>query len=259
MELHCDVHPGNGPPLLLLHGLLSSGAQFEPNLEALSQVAKPVVVEMWGHGRSPVPEDPALFHPDAYVEAFERIRERLGVEAWMICGLSLGAALTLRYALDHPDRVTAQIFTNSTSALADAEWANRVRQIAAAQAQAIVKGGRQALEQMPIHPRHAKRLPEETKAALVRDAERLSPTAMARTMEFTVPESPLRDRVHGNTTPTLLVCGTREKRFHEYRAYAEREMPNLEIVEIPVGHAVNIEAAPAFNAAVTDFIARQAT
>ena len=44
-----------------------------------------------------------------------------------VCGQSLGATLTLRYALDHPERVLAQVFTNSTSALADSDWVAGVR------------------------------------------------------------------------------------------------------------------------------------
>jgi hypothetical protein len=34
-------------------------------------------------------------------------------------------------------------------------------------------------------------------------------------------------------------------------------MPELEIADLDAGHAVNIEASDAFNAAVTAFVARQ--
>lgn len=257
MELHSDIHPGTGPHLLLVHGFLSSRAQFEPNLAALAEVSRPVVVELWGHGRSPLPEDPAMFHPDAYVEAFERLRKRLGVEQWMVCGQSLGAGLTLRYALDHPEHTLAHIFTNSTSALADAEWAENVRQGSAMQAEYIMKGGREAIEQMPIHPKKATRMPENVKALLLEDVARIEPAAVARTMQYTVPEVPMRDRIGANRVPTLLVCGTREKRFEPYRAFAEQAMPEIEIVCVEAGHAVNIESAEAFNAAAVAFVRRQ--
>lgn len=256
MEPHFDVHPGTGPYLLLVHGFLSSRAQFAPNLAGLSRVARPVVIELWGHGRSPVPNDPALFHPDAYVDAFERLRERLDAERWVICGQSLGAALTLRYALAHPNRVAAHIFTNTTSALADAAWSDNVRRNASAHGGAIAKGGRAGLEQMPIHPKHATRLPEEAQAALLRDTALLDPAGVAKTMEFTVPESPVRDRVHTNEVPSLLVCGTREKRFKDYRAFAEETMPMLDVVCVDAGHAVNIEAAGAFTESAVRFIER---
>ena len=34
-RLHVDVHDGNGPYLLLVHGMLSSRVQWMPNLDAL--------------------------------------------------------------------------------------------------------------------------------------------------------------------------------------------------------------------------------
>lgn len=222
-------------------------------------MVRPVTVELWGHGRSPVPEDTALFHPDAYVAEFERLREGLGAERWMICGQSLGAALTMRYALDFPERVSAQVFTNSTSAFADAAWAERIRRGAAEQGEAIVQGGLEGIERMPIHPRHATRLPEEFRAALIKDGKALNPLGVARTVEFTVPETPVRERTESNRVPTLLVCGTREKRFAPYRAFAEKKMPRLEVVETGAGHAVNIEAAEAFNAAVVSFLERHSS
>ena len=257
MGLHFDVIPGTGPYLLLVHGFLSSRAQFESNLADLSRVARPVVIELWGHGRSPVPKDDALFHPDEYVHAFERIREGLGAERWMICGQSLGAALTLRYALAHPNRVIGHIFTNTTSAFADAAWLEGARRNVSARADAIAQGGRAGLEQMPIHPKHATRLPRDAQAALLRDTALLDPVGVAKTMEFTVPESPLRDRAHTNSVPSLLVCGAREKRFEVYRAFAEETMPLLDVVCVDAGHAVNIEAASAFTESASRFIGQQ--
>ena len=108
-----------------------------PNLEALSTVATPVVAELWGHGRSPAPEEPAAYHAASYVAEFERIRADVGAERWFVCGLSLGAALTIRYALDHPDRVLGEVFTNSTSALADRAWIDQVEAAIAADADRI--------------------------------------------------------------------------------------------------------------------------
>ena len=256
IELHCDVHEGDGPFLLLVHGILSSRAQWEPNLLALSRVTRPVVVELWGHGRSPAPADPGAYHPNAYVAAFETLRKRLGASRWLVCGQSLGATLTLRYALDHPERLLAQVFTNSTSALADAEWVAGIRAGGAEQADAIERGGRAMLEKVPLHPLRARRLPPEVQEALVSDAKLLDPRGLADTIRYTVPESTLRERVTENRVPTLLVCGERDRRFEAQRRFAERHLPHLEVVAVDAGHAVNIEAADAFDAAVIDFLER---
>jgi pimeloyl-ACP methyl ester carboxylesterase len=99
MELYYEVHPGTGPYLLLVHGFLSSRAQWRPNLATLARVSRPVVVELWGRSHSPSPDDPALYAPDMYMQLFDQLRQRLGAEHWLLCGQSFGAALTLRYAL----------------------------------------------------------------------------------------------------------------------------------------------------------------
>jgi 2-succinyl-6-hydroxy-2,4-cyclohexadiene-1-carboxylate synthase len=257
-RLHSEAHEGRGPFLLLVHGVLSGRSQWQPNLLALSETARPVVVELWGHGRSPSPEDPELYTPGAYVRAFEAVREELGADRWCVCGQSLGAALTLRYALDHPERVIAQVFTNSLSALADEEWAARTRAAAPALADAIAEGGREAIERMPIHPAHARRIPPAAHRALLEDAARLDPQGVARTFRHTIPDSSVRARVAANRVPSLLVCGERETRFKPHREFAERAMSHLEVVALDGGHAVNLEAAAAFDQAVCAFLGRLA-
>lgn len=251
-----EVHPGAGPLLLLVHGMLSSRAQWAPNLAALRSVARPVVVELFGHARSPAPTSPEPYHPDAYLGAFERIRAQLGAERWLVCGQSLGAALTLRYALRFPERVIAQVFTNSNSALSDPAWEERIRRGVDRIDEEVAREGRAALERMPVHPRHSRRLPAPLREALVADAELHSPEGIARTMRFTVPPSSVRDRIEQLRVPTLLALGTREGRFAEDAKFAREKIAGLEVLELDAGHAVNLERAAEFDRGVVDFFAR---
>jgi len=254
MRLHYEQHDGDGPHLLLVHGFLMSRAQWRNNLAALSGVCRPVVVELWGHGRSPAPEDTAPYHPDSYVEAFDAIRADLGIERWWLCGYSLGAGLTIRYALTHPHRVYGHAFTNSTSAFAEPEQTDTWQRGAAAAAQSIVAGGIAAIERMPVHPRHAKRLAPDLYAALMEDAAGLSPQGIANTLRYTNPNATVRGRVHANACPALLVCGSAETRFAKHREFARTTMPKLSIVDLAVGHGVNMEDAAGFNRAIGEFI-----
>ena len=257
-DLHCDVHEGSGPWLLLVHGMLSSRAQWQPNLDALSRVCRPVVIELLGHGRSPSPSDPACYAPASYVAAFEKIRRSLGAERWLICGQSLGAALTLRYALERPEKVIAQVFTNSNSAVADARWGEMVRRGLGTMAVRLQREGRAALEESPVHPRHSRHLPPEVRDALVADCELHDPRGVGLTGVETVPPSSVREQLKQNSVPALMVLGTREKRFQRHADYIRAHMPALEVVTAEVGHAVNIEAAPLFNEAVSEFVLRHA-
>jgi 2-succinyl-6-hydroxy-2,4-cyclohexadiene-1-carboxylate synthase len=256
MQLYYEVHAGTGPYMLLVHGFLSSRAQWRPNLAALARVVRPVVVELWGHGRSPAPADPALYYPEAYIAALDQIRVQLDIERWLLCGQSFGAALTLRYALTYPDRVMAQVFTNSSAALGDAEWVQARRASALQQAEEIERDGGAALTRLRVHPIHAKRLPPAVHTEMLADAQLHTPDGIANTLRYATPNVPVRERVKDLRVPTLLVCGERERRFLPLRTFAEREIPGLQVVVANAGHAVNIEAAEVFNAAVVDFLAR---
>ena len=256
MQLYYDIHDGTGPYVLMVHGFLSSRAQWRPNLAALACVTRPVVLELWGHARSPAPEELALYHPEAYIAAFDQLRIQLGVERWFLCGQSFGAALTLRYALSYPDRVIAQVFTNSSAALADTEWITARRTSGLQQAEEIERDGRAALERIRVHPIHARRLPPNVYAELLADAQLHTPRGIAHTLRYTTPNVPVRERVKDLRVPTLLVCGERETRFMPNRTFAERAIPGLQAVGANAGHAVNIQAAEVFNTAVVDFLSQ---
>ena len=253
---HVEVHDGNGPPALMVHGILSSRAQWLLNLDALRTVCTPVVMELWGHGRSPLPDNPEPYAPGGYVETFESIRDDIGADRWFVIGQSLGAALTLRYALDHPERVIAHVFTNSNSALADARWRDRMTKGAPEMARRIEAGGSAAVAAMPVNPRHAKRLPEPVRTALIEDADAIESRAIGRAIEHTVPDSSVRDQIVRNQVASLLIAGKRERDFIEPRDFAAATMPKLDVVDLDAGHAVNIGAPDEFNAAVVEFFSR---
>ncbi|HJM50340.1 MAG TPA: alpha/beta hydrolase [Alphaproteobacteria bacterium] len=252
-RLYHEVHGSTGPYLLLVHGMLSSRSQWRLNLAALAEFCRPVVVELWGHGRSPAPEADESYHPDGYVAAFEALRRDLGVERWWICGQSFGAALTLRYALDHPDRIAGQIFTNSSSALADADTVAQ-RMASIEEWIPAMASDDWSLQRLPIHPVHAKRLPPAVQQEMLADCELHDTASVVRTFRFTQPHLSVRQRIVDNQVPVLLVCGEREERFAPFRAHAEAFLPHLQVAPAEAGHAVNIEAAEHFNQAVADFM-----
>ena len=253
-ELAFTVHPGNGPYLALVHGFLSSSAQWMHNLEALSSVCHPVTIDLWGHGRSPAPEDPSCYHPVAYVRALEAIRAELGAGQWFVCGYSIGAGITIRYTHSHPRRVHGHLFTNSASGLAtDAQMA-KWRDDAETGAARIEQGGAAAIERIPVHPKFARRLPPDISQALLEDAARLSPRGIANTLRQTTPNASVRDIAAGNPRPALLCYGKKEKRFAAAKEWVVDHMAQLSMVELDAGHAVNMEDSDGFNRAVCRFI-----
>jgi pimeloyl-ACP methyl ester carboxylesterase len=233
--------------------MLSGRSQWFENLDALKQVCRPVIIELWGHGRSASPESFEYYRHSAYIDYFEQIRNQIDADNWFVCGQSFGATLTFRYAVACPESVQGHIFTNSVSAFggvdASAENQTRIDE----QAALIRSQGRAILEQMPIHPRNARRLPKAARDALLRDADSLNPAGVANTLRH-VADSSVVDLLPRLTMPNLLICGTREQPFADGRKIAEEHIPNLAVVAAEVGHAVNIQAADIFNKAVIEFI-----
>ncbi|HEX3406653.1 MAG TPA: alpha/beta hydrolase [Caulobacteraceae bacterium] len=256
--MHVEIHgDGRAPHVLLVHGICSSRAQWRPNLAALAQHATPVVVELLGHGRSAAPDDPAAYAVEAYIDRFEAIRAELGAERWAVCGQSFGAGLTMNYALSRPERISAQVFTNSNSALRESGSASApTPDQLAARAAAVEARGRAPLEAMPFFPKRTGRLAPDIEDELVGDAALISVRGMALGMSYTTPGLSVRDRLGDITTPTLLVNGRREKGFQAVRDLAAAEIAALEVVDLDGGHPVNLDCAEGFNAAVADFLAR---
>lgn len=245
--LHYDVHEGAGEAVVLLHGFLSSRAQWLANLEGLRKFCTPVTVELWGHGRSPMPDDPALLHPLAYVEQFEKIRTEIGAKRWYIVGQSFGAGLTLRYSLEQPDVLYGQAFCNSNSALEQVDGTNKTER--AKKISEVLLSGR-PLTELPIHPVNAKRLPESLVNALVKDAELLKPDDMVRCLQQTRAHLSVRDKFSTLTVPTLIINGVWEKSFQPTVELARSKLASLQVVELEGGHAINAEQPEGFNNAI---------
>jgi pimeloyl-ACP methyl ester carboxylesterase len=100
---------GDGPPLLLLHGITLLADHWAPLLAELAGF-RCIAVDLPGHGRS----DPVDFHQVValrqwYVGMLSALLGRLGLPAAPVVGHSLGGMLGLWLALDAPQRVQALV------------------------------------------------------------------------------------------------------------------------------------------------------
>jgi pimeloyl-ACP methyl ester carboxylesterase len=252
-KLSCEIVPGFGPVLLMVHGFLSSRAQWQVNLAALARKTRPVLLELWGHGLSPAPDNDEAYTIDAYIEQFEQARIASGASQVVMVGQSFAAGLGLHYALRHPDRVAAVVITNSMSALAKPESTEQKAWRDQMTAQIELRGIA-AIRDLPMHPRHARRIPTELREKLIEAADLVQPEAILGTLRMTVPFLSALHELPRVICPVLLVNGVREKAFQPLRDLAARTLPNCTVVDLAAGHAVNIEAAEGFNAAVLQFV-----
>lgn len=250
--------PPGLPPLLLLHGFLSSRNHWLPNLPALRrQHYRIVLAELPGHGETRGCTDAAALHPDALADALDAGRQALGIDRWSICGQSFGAAVTLRHALRHPASVSAQVWTNGNRVIAQ-PWDDAARAAHQARRDRLASEGREALARERFHPRFAHRFPEDIRTLLAEDADNCDIDTLVAIMDHATPHLSLRDRFPQTRVPTLLVNGLFERTFQPNRDFAAAALPAMEVVDLQGGHSINIEQPEAFDAAVLDFLARHA-
>lgn len=96
----------DGIPVVMLHGGPGSGAS--PRQREIFDVARWRVVQFdqRGAGLSTPQGETAHNHTEALLADIEALRERLGIERWLVAGGSWGATLALVYAARHPARVS---------------------------------------------------------------------------------------------------------------------------------------------------------
>src|SRR5438034_4920805 len=110
IELGYQVE-GKGDPLILLHGGFGSVEMFGPNVELLAAGRRVTGVDLQSHGRSPATDRPMRFETMAD-DVAALIRE-LGFDRAAIMGFSLGGAVGLRTAIQHPDVVERLVLVST--------------------------------------------------------------------------------------------------------------------------------------------------
>ncbi len=96
--------PGEGPPVLLLHGLFGSSANWHGIARRLAGAHRVLVPDLRGHGRSPAGE--GISYPAMAADLIGLLDERGLAQATLI-GHSMGGKAAMWLALTAPERVAA--------------------------------------------------------------------------------------------------------------------------------------------------------
>ena len=101
---------GEGPPVVLLHGLTATRRYVVMGSRALERSGHDVIAyDARGHGRSTPAADPADYGYDALVLDLEAVLDGLAVERAVLAGASMGAHTLLAFALRRPERVAGLV------------------------------------------------------------------------------------------------------------------------------------------------------
>jgi pimeloyl-ACP methyl ester carboxylesterase len=245
---------GSSTPLVLLHAFPLSKAMWQPQLAALSDIARVLAVDLPGFGGSRGFDGaPSI---DAMADRVAQFLDALHIsEPIVLGGLSMGGYVSLAFARRHANRLRALILAD-TKADADDETAkaNRDKMIALVQQ----SGSSAVVDQM---------IPRLIGA----DTRSHNPEIVAGTRLIGAAQTPagiaaalqaMRDRPDASPSlasipvPTLVVVGAQDEVTPLAKAEAlQRAISGAQLVTISgAGHLSSLEQPDAFNAAMRTFI-----
>jgi pimeloyl-ACP methyl ester carboxylesterase len=243
-------HAG-GPPIVLLHGLGSSSADWTLQLPALAARHRVLAVDLRGHGRS----RPArgLLTVDRLARDVAEALAALGEPTMHVVGLSLGGCVGLALASREPGRVRSLTVVNAFAKLRPAgaggalRTAKRFGLMCVAPMTLAVTGVARGL-----FPR-----PEQHEACMA--AVRSLASTPRRTylnLMLALAAFDARARLGAIRCPTLVVAGDRDRTVPRAAAEALAQgIPNARLVVIPdSGHATPHDQPAAFSRTVLEFV-----
>jgi len=102
---------GSGSPLILIHGGFGSVEMFGPNVELLAARHRVIGVDLQSHGRSPATDRPMRF--ETMADDIAALIKELKLGRAAVMGFSLGGAVALRTAIQHPELVDRLVLVST--------------------------------------------------------------------------------------------------------------------------------------------------
>ena len=243
---------GAAPPVLFLHGLGSSAADWAPQLGPFGERYRLLLVDLPGHWRSALPRGRLTIA--AMAERVDALLDQLDTPPAHVVGLSLGGSVGLALALRAPARVRSLTLVNAFARLAPPDAAGGLRMLA----RLVLLG----VAPMSVVAAFVARglFPEPQQAHLYR----LAVASLGRTSRWTYLASigtlvafDARARLDRVACPTLVVAGERDRAVSlASKAALGRDIPGARVELVPdSGHVTNRDQPTIFNRIVLDFLA----
>ena len=134
--IDCEyVVEGDGPNLILIHGIGASYNTWEGVVPLLKDRYRCIRYDLRGHARSPIPTEPFIL--DHLVADLERIYERLNIEHAHVAGHSLGGMIAPMFAHKHPERVLSMGLLSTAAGRTDEEKTKVIGLVEAMETQGV--------------------------------------------------------------------------------------------------------------------------
>lgn len=247
-QLWVDEH-GEGPALLLLHGLGSSGLDWERQVPHFAMTHRVVTVDLRGHGRSAKPPGPYSIRQ--FSDDVAATITALDLAPVSVVGISMGGMTAFQLGADHSDLIDRLVIVN---ALPDSALAQQAGQVRLRRMMLRVLGlrrlGRMLAGRLFVDPDQ-----EQERTTMVERWATNDKRAYAAAFQAILDWPGVTDRIGAFDHPFLMISAD-----HDYAPLAVKQpyldaLPHLQHVVIDNSHhAVPVERPAQFNAALEDFL-----
>ena len=243
---HINVSgPGNGSPLVLLHGAGLTSTVWFANIVALSARHRVYAVDVIGDAGKSV-ADRHLEKRDDYAHWLKEVFEGLNIEKSHLLGHSYGGWLTLNMALAYPERLRKIVLLAPAASFRPLGFITKLVLF---------------LGEFKIHPPARKMLQAAAAKGTVLEETFIHHIEMV--MRYCRPATSIWPSVYTDAElqqidlPALLLIGAGEKIYNHQKAIqrAQRWMPHLTAEIIPdAGHLLIMDQPEIINARILKFL-----
>jgi pimeloyl-ACP methyl ester carboxylesterase len=256
---------GQGPVLLLLHGLAGSSRTWIPAMELLQSEFTMLAPDFLGHGKSAKPlGDYSLGKHASSMRDFLHL---LGFDRATVVGQSFGGGVALQFAYQYPERCERLVLVDAGGLGGEVNWILRLVTLPAAEYvmpvlfPAFVRGWGDSVSRLlgtlGLRNAGAAEIWRSYRSLTEPETRR----AFVRTMRAVIDPGGQSvsaiDRLYlASHMPTLIVWGAQDKIIplvHAYRAHAAIPNSRLEVME-GVGHFPHVEDPLRFVEVLRDFL-----
>ncbi|REK92100.1 alpha/beta fold hydrolase [Streptomyces inhibens] len=245
---------GSGEPLVLVHGHPFDRSMWRPQIEHFSRSGRRVIApDLRGYGQSTVVAGKTPL--ETFVRDIVRLLDHLGIERFVLGGLSMGGQIVMEFYRLFPDRIRALLLAD-TFAAAETEEGRTARY---EMAERLLREGmdgyaHQVLSKM-VSPHNIATQPDVAEHVL-RMMTGTAPEGAAAALRGRAERPDYTELLSHISVPALVVVGTEDAYtpVSDARDIYER-IPNAELAIIEqAAHMPNLERASEFNAVVEKFL-----
>lgn len=240
---------GAGEPLVLLHGLGASSADWEYQVPELAQHFQVIVPDFRGHGAS---DRAGEYGVERFAADTWQLLDRLKLSKVTLVGHSMGGAVAMQMALDQPARVARLVLTNTLPSFRTDTVAKRAMVWTRLLLMGLL-GPRRLSEVMTRrlypHPDQAALRAKVARRNASNDRSVYLSTIRALT------QWSVRERLAALVMPVLVLASEHDYFRSEDTAPFVAALPNARLQRFAgARHGLPLERPEAFNRAVLDFL-----